>query len=539
MRSRTLLLLLLAVPAAFPSSAAQNPQDAIYVFDISAPEGTRADVPINGQVLLPLIFHDRSKDAPTAFSPVPSPVGTAVLVHSVSWEIIPAVNDPGWTVFPPAAVFSYAGVNTPVEVNFQVTAQAKETFYPVELVAHITTGDGSQYTRNITLMGFSLGAGSFSAQVSQSYELQPREIVDVPVRVVNLGLEPRAFDMEVTGNPCDMLVATTNNNYVLAKSEALYTVSIQAPGAKPYYFSESCTVTVAVSPSNQPDVFQTVPIAVQVRGAYVNPAWVFQFVASVLVVLLLYFILARRKARIEEEILGKPQKPWTIPVEALYLKALKQRDERAWHVVRHYLMEDEYRSALMWYKDYKHATRGSRKKESLVLRQEKGYERWKRQWERAIARPLRQADRFEAALQRKLDRKAAKAHRRQMRKYAKVVAKMKAAHAVQVERAGKRHAKAAAKAAKKGLPAPQRPAVPEPDYPEEPELVAIPLATHKWARKAARFRAKRVREQGDLEVKYEKADARRLRKVRRKVQKLARKLDDPEFVAEHPLLKSA
>ena len=64
-------------------------------------------------------------------------------------------------------------------------------------------------------------------------------------------------------------------------------------------------------------------------------------------------------------------------------------------------------------------------------------------------------------------------------------------------------------------------------------------AGHKWAKKAGRFRARMVRRQGDLEVKFEKADARRLRKVRRKVAKLARRLDDPEFVKEHPLLQGS
>jgi hypothetical protein len=538
MSGRALLaLLLLSAAASAPAAQAQDPvHDALFLFDLSTPAGNRADVPINGLVNLPVTFHDRSRDG-TSLVPAPGVPPTSVVFHQVTWEVIPAVNDPGWTVFPPSAIFSQPGTETTVDVPFQVTPQASSPFYPIELVAHITVPDGTQYTQNVTLLGFSLGANSFAAQVTSSYEIRPRQVIDVPVRLTNLALETRGFDMEVVDNACGLPVATQSNNLVPGKSQADYTVSIQGPEGKLYYFSDSCSVSVAVSPSGRGDIVQTAVISLQVSGGYVNPVWVFNTLGLLLVLLLLFLVLARRKARIEEEILGKPQKPWTIPVEALYLKALRQKDERAWYVVRHYLMEDEYRSALLWYKAYKKSTKGDRKKERLVVVQEKAYDRWKAAWRRDIDRPIRKADRREAQLQRKLDRKARKAHRRQMAKYRKLRRKLEAAHAKQVERAGKRHAKEAARAARKGLPAPKRPVVAEPDYPDEPQPVPIPLAGHRWSRKAARYRARMVRRQGDLEVRFEKADARRLRKVRRKVHKLARKLDDPEFVKEHPLLQ--
>lgn len=519
--------------------AAQDPFENVYAFDLAPESASRVDVQVNGLEFLYLTFRDLSRDSPTAFAPPGATQPATLLAHQVVFEVRPHIEDPGWYVAPPSALSSYAGQTHRVEVPFQLNAQAREVFYPVDILATIRTQDGGTYHANVTLIGFSLGARSFSAQVGQSFTAGPDEVIEAPVRLINLGIGHRTFDMEVADNPCGLAVATQNGNLVQGKSEEVYTVSIETPNDKPWYFSELCTVTLRVSPSGQPDVYQQVFIGIQVNGGYVDPVWVFYTLALGLALLILFLVLARRKARIEEEILGKPQKPWTIPVEALYLKALRQRDERAWYVVRHYLMEDEYRSALLWYRAYKKSTKGDRRKEGLVLRQEKAYERWKARWQRRIAQPILQADRFEERLQAKLDRRARKAHRGQMRRHAKVVGKMKAAHAAQVERAGKRYAKEAAKARKKGLDAPERPAVPEPDYPAEPALEAMPLAGHRWAKKAAKFRAKKVREQGDLEVKFEKADARRLAKVRRKVQKVARKLDDPEFVAEHPLLKSA
>jgi hypothetical protein len=535
----TLLAVLTLAAALAPAAQAQapNPGDNLYRFQLTAEGSTRVDVPLNSQTLAVLTFSDLSRDSPATVNPSAPP--NTVLYHTVTFEAVPHEPDDGWTVFSPTSLISYGGTTSRVEVPFQVTAGARHTLYPVDIVASVRTADGSTYYVNATLVGFSLGARSFAAQVGGSFQSRPNTIIEAPIRLINLGMAPRQFDMNVTDNPCHMGVATSNNNLVQGKSEDVYPVSIETPASRLWYFSQLCTVSIQVFPSGQRDVVQTVFVSVQVNGGYLDPTWVFDTLAILLVLVLLLVFLARRKARVEEEILGKPQKPWTIPVEALYLKALRRKDGRAWYVVRHYLMEDEHRSALLWYKAYKKSTRGDRKKERLVVVQERAYERWKAAWRRDIDRPLRQADRHEARLQRRLDRRARKAHRRDLGKYRKVMRKMEAAHARQVERAGKRHAKEAARARKKGQPAPPRPVVPEPDYPDQPQPVPIALADHRWSRKAARFRARMVRRQGDLEVKFEKADARRLRKVRRKVHRLARRLDDPEFVEEHPLLQGS
>lgn len=509
---------------------------AVYQFELKPEADSRVDVPLNGQALLPLIFRDASKDGPAGIAP-----GTPtnqLSYHQVTFQVRPHVEDPGWTVFSPPSLVSYGGTTTRIEVPFQVTAQATTILYAVDIIGTITTNEGGRFFANTTLIGYSLGAKSFAAQVGGSFQVKPNQIFEAPIRLINLGLASRAFDMEVTDNPCGLTVATQNGNLVKGKSEETYLVSIETPDDKLWYFSELCTITLQVYPSGDPTVVNQVFIGVQVNGGYVDPVWVFWLVVAILCIILLLLLIARRKARIEEEILGKPQKPWTIPVEVLYLKALRQKDERAWYVVRHHLMEEEYRSSLLWYHSYKKATKGSRKKEALVLRQEKAYERWKASWLKRIAQPTKQADRFEAKLQRKLDRKAAKQERKLARKVRKITRKMAAAHAKQVERALEKWQKQVKKADKKGLAAPPRPVIPEPDYPEEPEVEATLLADHKWSKKAARFRARRVREQGDLEVKFEKADARHLAKLRRKVQRLARKLDDPTFVNEHPLLKA-
>lgn len=522
-----------------PVASAQGPAEPLYSFELLPENGDgRVDVPVNGQEFIRLVWRDLSRDSYTGFLPpgTPAPAVDA-LQHSVSFTVKPHIEDQGWIVFPPSGFISYAGRVNIVEVPVQVNARASHPTYPFTLNATITTQDGSTFYRETELLGFSLGAQSFGAQISTSYVLKPKQIIDAPIKIINLGVRPRAFDMTVGDNPCGLLVGTTNNNLVLGKSEEFYTVTVEAPRGKLYYFYDLCTVNVQVSPSDQPDIFQNTYISIQVSGLYVNPVWVFYAIFIGLALLLLLVFLARRKARVEEEILGKPQKPWTIPVEVVYLRHLKAKDERAWYVVRHYLMEDEYKSAILWYKSFKASTKGGRRKERLVLAQERGYARWKRAWQRRIARPLKDADRFEARSQAKLDRQSRAEHRKQMRRHNTLVAKLEKAHGAKSDRELKKWEKEARRAEKKGLAAPPEPTRTGPDLPEAPEPGGVLLVDHKWARKAAKFRAKKVREQGDLEVKFEKADARHLHNVQRKVRKLAKRLDDPEFVAEHPLLQ--
>lgn len=530
----TVLTFLLFVPVA----ACQDPSENLFALDLSA-DVTTKEVDVGGAVDFTIVFRDMSKDSTGGISPQPGVPNVSPRQHQVQFSYTLNTNETnGWYVLKPGTFYSRGGDEREFRVTVGASLLVQSVFMPLTITA-TTMVSGRAYTASINLTVFTLGASSFNAQAEDlGGEIKPGTIVDVPIRITNGGLQPRGFDIEVVENTCGLLTATSSNNLVGPKETKIYTVSVRTPGEQLWYFSEICSLTIKVSPASSPLSARVVTVPIIVNGGYVNPQWIIWFVEIAIVLLILFWIIARRKARIEEEILGKPQKPWTIPIEVLYLKALREKDERAWYVVRHHLMEEEYRSALLWYHSYKSATKGSRKKESTVLRQEKLYKRWRKQWKRVIAKPIKEADRFEAKLQRKLDRQARKGYRKQTGKYDAVRAKMEKSYAGQVERALAAWEKDVRKAQKKGQALPPRPTVPEPDYPAEPDEQGIALADHKWATKAERFRAKMVRKQGDLEVKFEKADLRYLRKLRRKIGRLARKLDDPTFIDEHPLLKA-
>lgn len=532
----TVLLLVLASPFA---AAQESPQRELYNFAIES-EDTLKTLDVGGSTDFAVTFKDLSRDSSGGLS---GGVGGAPNIgpsqHSVSFTYESTQADvTGWYVLTPTPLTSIGGQSFDLRVTVGASQRVANPYFPFTMTAVVQTSAGT-FTASANFTALTLGLPSFNAQVGDvGGDIRPGQIVDIPVRITNGALFPRGFDVQVVENTCHLSAVASTNNLVGGKETKTYTVSVRGPTSSPWYFSSVCSLGIQVAPNDSPLATRVVTAPLTINGGYVNPQWVIWLVEILIVLLIIILFLVRRKARIEEEILGKPQKPWTIPVEALYLRALRQKDERAWYVVRHHLMEEEYRSSLLWYKAYKKATKGSRQKEALVLRQEKQYERWKAGWQKDIAKPLKAADKYEAKLQRKLDRKARKQDRKTARKVRSITRKMAAAHAKRLERALEKWQKQVRKAEKKGLEAPPRPQLPEPDYPEEPEPSTVLLADHKWAKKAARFRARRVKEQGNLEVRFEKADARRLAKLRRKVHRIARKLDDPDFVAEHPLLRA-
>jgi hypothetical protein len=358
----------------------------------------------------------------------------------------------------------------------------------------------------------------------------------------NFGTFPRGFDIQLLENPCDYKVAPPAS-IVLPGRTFNHDIffSVQGPDAQfdPLGFNtQSCLATFSVAAQDNTGVTRTATISGKVApGIELDPMLLFYALVLALLIFLLILFVRRRKERIEERLLGKPEKPWLIPVEQVYLRELKARDPRAWYIVRHYLMEEEYRSALAWFKSYKGATKGDRKKERVILKHEDKYEKWKADWAKRTAKPVKRADAYEAQLQGKLDRDARKGLKVQMGKHRKAVAKIRAAQSRLHTRAIEKWEKEAAKASKKGRPVPPQPVATAPALPPEPTPTAPRLADHRWAKKATRFRKRMVKKQGDLEVKFEKADARYLRKVRRKVTKIGRKIDDPSFVNEHPLLR--
>ncbi len=534
LRAAIILNLGLALLAVTPAAAQDEALGVLYEFDVEVDYGPH-EVPINGAVNVPIVFHDRSRDTPTAFLPEGSSQ-VPIFLHYVDWEVTSLFdNDQGWVALPVTGFASTAGDEREVTLTVLAGPTTTNPYFKLNLTAVIRTDHGT-YHRPVELLFYTPGIPGFAVRNLASLELAPREVGDAGLIITNVGVFPRTFDSEIVSNPCGLRIAPPSTAVVNEREMKAVPFSVQGPESRPLYLSEDCSVMIRVFARDNPEVGLNAVVSVVVNGWYLDPAWGFTGAFFAIFLLLLGWFVASRKGRIEEELLGKPQKPWTIPVEKVYLDRLKETDSHAWYVVRHYLMEDEYRSALMWYSAYKRGTKNQRARERMIVAHERAFTRWKQREQRKADKPLRAADRYDNKLQAKLDRKGARRHRKETAKWAALVKKITAAHERRVEKLEAKWQAAAKKARKRGQPEPEKPDLGEPDVPDQPVLTQVPLEEHRWSRKADRYRGRMDRKNQRLLGKLERASARRLNKVRRKAQRAAKKLDDPEFVEEHPLL---
>ena len=550
MMRRAVLATVLLVAFA-PGVTAQEPdpeaaESNFYRFSLEPTSPPPPQLPAGGDFWrVELAFEDHSRDDTAA---VGGPqMGTFAHDTALSYQIIEGdVN--GWLVTS-MPKFSQAYAGDVREGSFKVKPLLTVKEPNMKLLITAVMKDqrsGITVEQNITLSFLTVGQTVWNVSPKGGLDLAPLQVGTATVAINHQGLLPRTFHAELNENPCNLEVVPFPTVSTKEKGFTEVTFNVQGPEDKFWYASENCDISFSVYPDDNPSDIKRLSISVTVSGTQVDPVWIFNTVAVLLAAFIIFLLIARRKARIEEEILGRPQKPWLIPVEQVYLEHLRERDPQAHYVVRHFLMEEEYASSLLWYKEFKKATRGTRAKERLVVGQEHKYERFQKRWQRRIAAPHKKVDRLAAGLQKKLDREGKAGARKARRNWKKLTKQMRAAHEKKAAKADKKwkaqHAKwtkQAAKAQKKGAAVPEEPPKPqlaEPDYPPEPSGDRILLEQHKWNKKVVKARAKATKKSGNLEVKFEKKDAKMLRKVRRKVQKIARKLDDPEFASEHPLL---
>lgn len=458
--------------------------------------------------------------------------------HRFDVSLRPLSNDTTWgvSVLPPTA-FMMAGQQREFTIQFN-TDGTGDAYHQVE----ITVTAKPDYccgsvTQTSTLTAHMEGARALVARVEggSARQVGPDETVVFPLQMQNLALETKAVEFRTISNPCNLQV--THASTVLPPREFVTAqITLLTPADKPFYASETCPVVVMAQYTDG-SASKSIALSVQITGGYVDPGWIFTFLWIAIPLVLLFLLLAWRKRRVEEEILGKPQPPWTIPAEQIYLAELREKDARAAYVVRNFLMEDEYRSSLDWYFAYKRATKGQRSKERVVVSQERKLRKWEAKQVKAIAQPEKKADRYALKLQKKIDRSSRKVHRKELRKWRKACKKLDAKNEKMHEKLHGVWEKQVKRAQKKGLEAPPEPQRETPVYADEPMRVDTDLADHRLAAKAIRFQDRMTRKTERMQAKFDRQQERQLRRVRAKVQKIARKLDDPAFVDEHPLLK--
>lgn len=533
MKSLSLFLILLV---ALPLGMSQVPTvpspadltDPYTKYELAGQTFVKVD--LNTRQTITIDFLDHSEDGPALIAGDGAP-GVPGLAHTSTVKVEPVEDQPGWkATVTPIGFQTYAGGSYPLKIKVGASSGVDVALY--EFDVNVTTRDayGGVKTTLLRISGYTPGAAGFTALSPSPERVKPDSITTLEAKISNGGsLYTRTFETQVANNPCGFTIAAPTITLVEGQSDTL-PISLIAPSDQAWYNYKSCLVQLKVFPSTNPANAQTITMVMTVNGVYVDGDQVVTAIVIAAILAILIFFFLYRKARIEEEILGKPQAPWTIPAEKVYLAHLKKKDQRAWYIVRHYLMVEEYKSSLLWYTAYKRATRGERKRERIIVGHEHVYDRFEAKWAKRIAKPGKLADRNRSKLQKKVSRSMRKAHKADMQSYRKAVKRVEKAHDKKVKKALKKWSKLAKKAAKKGAEAPTQPHFDAPTHAKAPTATEWSFDDHKLALKEAKFRAKMANREAKLRTQHAREEAKIKAKVRRKVEKLAKKLDDPSFI---------
>lgn len=192
-------------------------------------------------------------------------------------------------------------------------------------------------------------------------KLSPSQTTSIPILIENQGNYNDTFNFRIrteTGHP---LTVTRNGTITLQPGEqgqAFIGVAL------PKNILDTGTLHslfIEVYSADQPNVsIATQRVFIESQGFYIteeNTVYSIGFGLFFLIIIGVFLKLRQKSSRKNGK---KPEKPWKIPEEQQHLEELKKTDKNAFEHER-LMMEDEYKSALLWYKNESKAPRKERK----------------------------------------------------------------------------------------------------------------------------------------------------------------------------------
>jgi len=185
----------------------------------------------------------------------------------------------------------------------------------------------------------------------QHMEIEPNELLSIPIQIQNLGSHVDTFNFNVSTNTGSQLKISQPPAITLAPNEVGHTMisvasplSFQDPGTTHSIYIEAHSVY-------EPEKVFANTVILTTRGVYLSEMNAMYSAFIGILILLAVGLFLYRRRRLFNKICQKPDKPWEIPEEKKHLEQLKKTDKEEYNNVLN-MMGDEYKSSLLWYKDY-------------------------------------------------------------------------------------------------------------------------------------------------------------------------------------------
>ncbi|MFA5102519.1 MAG: hypothetical protein WC525_05150 [Candidatus Thermoplasmatota archaeon] len=188
-------------------------------------------------------------------------------------------------------------------------------------------------------------------------KLLPNDVISIPVLVQNLGNYNDSISFRVKTKNNTRLQLTQNTTIALEPAQQ---GQVFVGIASPDNFLDTGTlhsITLEAFSTDQPNItIATQNIILETQGLYISEENATYSFGVGLIILCVVLILWYWRRKISETFRKKPEKPWKLPEERQHLAELKRTDKNAYEQER-LMMQDEYKSAILWYKDQKKQAR--------------------------------------------------------------------------------------------------------------------------------------------------------------------------------------
>jgi len=275
-------------------------------------------------------------------------------------------NPNGWSasVSPKTIGQSTNGTKALLSVNVQVTDLASENTAIVRVSATRYNKDNSFYGTSyyeIPVRSDRLDYVDIKP-LDPVKEVPPDSFVYYQIEITNKGYFTDTF-LITTKSDSSIKAQVNEQSLVLNPGETrIITLQVMTDDI---FFDPGTTRTINITSQSLkfPEKIFYAQVQVITKGFYLSPLLLFYTAIIIIILILIYFIFFYRKQKKEQELFGRPEKPWNIPIEKRHLEELKQKDKEAYEKERS-MMEDEYKSAMLWYKDYQESMKKEQNQKS-------------------------------------------------------------------------------------------------------------------------------------------------------------------------------
>lgn len=266
-------------------------------------------------------------------------------------------NPQGWhaSVTPTTVPLSTNGTKKELNLEVWVNDLAAENTVTVRIYATRFDKSGNQ----VGVSYFEIPLRSDNLEyfqvkpIEQFKKVTPDSMAYFQVEITNLGYYVDTFGAKIiTDN--DTRAIFTEQSVVLNPSETkIVTLQVMTPDV---IFDPGTIHTINITGYSikYPEFVTYSQVQVKTQGFFFHPLLAFSLIVVIIFIFIVYTFFKIMFDKRDRLIYGKPTKPWSVPVEHDYLQELKKKDKVQYSEVLS-MMQDEYKSALLWYKSYKEA----------------------------------------------------------------------------------------------------------------------------------------------------------------------------------------